>query len=134
VISSVFPGSALSPLAVSQQRTSSYPIRAEVTAAWVVAEMAYMAPSSTYNMRSLWDQHIAMSRREAMYKANKMGERGEPCGIPLWTAHGAEVCVPIFRDTVCPVRKEWTQSHTYMGKPLRWNICVVRSGFTKEHR
>jgi hypothetical protein len=71
-----------------------------------------------------------MSRREAMYKADRIGERGEPCSIPLWTAHGAEMCIPIFRDTVLPVRKEWIQSHTYIGKPFRQNTCVVCSGLT----
>jgi len=40
--------------------------------------MVKMALSSMYIVRSLWDHCAAISRREMVYRAERIGDRGEP--------------------------------------------------------
>src|SRR6266851_5834991 len=54
-----------------------------------------------------------------------MGDRGEPCGLPLCMVKTSEMKLPILRDTVRSVRKERTQSHTCEGKPFSLRMLVI---------
>jgi hypothetical protein len=65
-----------------------------------------------------------------MYSTERMGERGDPWGVPLWMLYGSNVVEPILSDTFHPFRKERTQSQTCCGKPLRQKTWVTRSGLT----
>lgn len=43
-----------------------------------MADIVKMALSSIYIVRSLWDHRAAMSRREMVYRAERIGDSGEP--------------------------------------------------------
>ena len=58
------------------------------------------------------------SRSDAVYKAERMGDRGEPCGVPLYMWQGSDRVGPILSVTVHPVRNEWVHRHTLSGKPF----------------
>ena len=57
-----------------------------------------------------------------------MGDRGEPCGVPLWMLKGAETVVPIFSETNHPMRNECVHQHTLSRKPFSRSTCVAHSG------
>ena len=82
-MNSVFSRSARSPLRCNQLRTSSKPEHARRAAERKVVEAAKIAPSST-NMLSEreGDQRSVSLRRGEVKIADRMGERGEPCGVP----------------------------------------------------
>jgi hypothetical protein len=49
-----------------------------------------MAPSSTYRERSVCHQDFAVSKRDEVYSVERIGDRGDPCGVPLWMGKGLE--------------------------------------------
>jgi hypothetical protein len=84
-MSSHFLGSADKPFQCNQLSTWVYPSAADSVAPLVVADVTYMALSSTYIMRSRSDHLLVSSslssRRLAVYSTDNIGERGEPCGV-----------------------------------------------------
>jgi hypothetical protein len=79
---------------------------AEAMAAVVALETLNIAPSSTYRVRSRCIHHKARSRRDAVYRAERMGDKGELCGVLLCMWQGSERVEPILSVTDHPVRKD----------------------------
>ena len=94
----------------------------------VVAELAYIAPSSTYRLRSWWTHLSVISRRSVVYKAERMGGRGNPYGVLCWMWNRSNVWLPILRDAVCCVRNDLVHFLTDAGKPLSHRTSTARSG------
>ena len=64
--------------------------------AFIVHEVVYIAPSSTYMVRSLCVHCVVDSKRLAVYRADRIGESGDPGGV-LWViAKGSDEKSPIF--------------------------------------
>jgi hypothetical protein len=49
-----------------------------------------MAPSSMYRERSACSQLLAISRRGEVYNAERIGDRGDPYGVPFRMGKGWE--------------------------------------------
>ncbi len=58
------------------------------------------------------------AKRGEVYSAERIGERGDPCGVPYDMGKGSDMKVPIFRVTVLSMRKESAHWHMLSGKPL----------------
>jgi hypothetical protein len=86
---------------------------------------AVMDPSSTYNLReqnllgssSSLFHFSAMRRRGKVYTAERIGERGEPCGVPSSVTRRAPVSPLKTRVTDLPVRKDVSHLQKEGGKP-----------------
>src|SRR6266851_8744009 len=128
VMSSVLSGSAVRLLRWSQARACSSPRTTDLAVALEVVEVAYMALSSTYNVRSLWIQEAVRVSRGEVYSAERIGERGDPWGVPYVMPNSGDVYVPICRDAVRSMRKESTQRHTLSGKPFKARTHMAHSG------
>jgi hypothetical protein len=50
-----------------------------------------MAPSSTYRERLAYHQDFAVSKRDEVYSTERIGDRGDPCGVLLWMGKGSEM-------------------------------------------
>jgi len=105
-----------------------YPLAADSAAPFTVVDVTYIAPSSTYMVRSQRDHLLVISKRLAVYIADRMGDRGEPCGVPLIISNGSDTCPPPLRVAVRAERKDSTQAHIPVGKPLSLNICMAQVG------
>jgi hypothetical protein len=77
-----------------------------------------MAPSSTYIVRSRNDHVFVISKRLAVYIAERIGDKGEPCGVPLVISKGWDSCPPPLSVAFLTERKDSTQVHIPDGKPL----------------
>ena len=128
VMNSHFSGSAVRPFRYSHRSTCEYPSAAESVVPRTVADMAYIAPSSTYMVRSLKAHVLVISNRLAVYIMDSMGDKGEPCGVPLVISKDSETCLPPFSIAVLEDRKDSIQAHMPGGNPLSWNIWTVRAG------
>jgi hypothetical protein len=69
-------------------------------------------------VRSLRAHVLVISSRLAVYIADKMGDKGEPCGIPLVISKDSETCPPPLKVAVLEDRKDSIQAHMPGGKPL----------------
>ena len=49
-----------------------------------------MAPSSTYRERLACRHCLAVSRRDAVYNTERIGDKGDPYGVPFKTGNGSE--------------------------------------------
>jgi hypothetical protein len=103
--------------------------RALLVAVIVVLAVAKIAPSSTYMVRSLCSQVVADSIRLAVYRADKIGDRGEPWGVPCVIPKGWVEKSPILSVARRFAMKFLTHLTTPEGKPLSLKILAVRSGF-----
>jgi hypothetical protein len=130
VMNSHFSGSAVRPFRCSHRSTWEYPSAAESVAPRTVADVVYIAPSSTYMVRSLRAHVLVISSRLAVYIADKMGDRGEPYGVPLVISKDLETCPPPLSVVVLEDRKDFVQAHMPGGKPLSRKIWTVRAGLT----
>jgi len=50
-----------------------------------------MAPSSTYKVRSRCDHAFVRSSSVLVYSVDSMGDRGEPCGVPVSIGKASEM-------------------------------------------
>ena len=82
-MNSDFSGSALRPLRASQPVISEKPFLAS-SAEWMcVTPQLKIAPSSTYMLRPRrFHVELISFRRRDVKRADRMGERGEPWGVP----------------------------------------------------
>ena len=81
-------------------------------------------------MRSQKVHIFDASRSEDVYKVDKTGDRGEPCGVPVVMLKGSEVYIPKLREAIWPVKKERVQSHILEGNPRLCSVCVAQRGLT----
>ena len=58
--------------------------------------------------------------------ADRTGESGEPCRVPLVMLKGSDVYVPKLSEAIQLVRKERVQAHMLGGKPRLRKVCVTR--------
>ena len=85
-----------------------------------------IAPSSTYRDRDEW-VHVALSvSRNDVYIAERIGERGEPWGVPSGTVKGSMSVESRRIEAVRLVRKEKTQFTKLGGKPFFVRMSRVR--------
>ena len=116
-MSLLFSGSARRPFSRSQLSTIWYRTHAFSVATPVVADTLNIALLSMYSNRSLCIQLFAISRRDDVYNAERIGERGDPWGVPLRIGKGGETWSSTLIDTSLPVRKEVVHAHIMSGKP-----------------
>ena len=118
IISSVLSKSTLSPLAWSHLRHSSSFDIAFVAALYGVADTVSMAPSSTYSDRDEWcHEELRVSRYEVKI-ALKIGDNGEPCGVPSGIGKGSRFVASNRMDAIRLVRNEKIQFTILGGKPF----------------
>ena len=96
----------------------------------MVTDMVYIAPSSTYMVRSLKAHVLIISSRLAVYIVDNMGDRGEPYGVSLMISKDSETCLLPLSVAVLEDKKDSVQAHMLGGKPLSQNICTAHAGFT----
>jgi hypothetical protein len=102
----------------SQFRLSSNFETAFLVALYGVAETARIAPSSTYSDRDEW-AHVELSfSKKEVKMALKMGDRGDPCGVPSGTGNGSMLVESSRMDAVRLVRKEKIHFTIFGGKPF----------------
>jgi hypothetical protein len=107
-----------------------YPSVIESVAPLMVNDMAYIALLSTYMVRSLRVHVLVISSRLVVYIADNIGDKGEPCGVPLMISKESKVCPPPLSMAVLADRKDSIQAHMPRGKPLSQKICTVWAGLT----
>jgi len=120
-----FSGSVVKLFLYSHWSTCVYLSVTESVAPLMVDDVAYMAPLLMYMVRSLRAHVLVISSRLAVYIADSIGDKGEPCGVPLVIAKESEVCPLPLSVAVLTDRKDSTQVHMPGGKPLSQNICTV---------
>jgi len=82
-MNSILSGSAWSPERDSHSRIKSNPVRTRLEDILWDGPHPKITPSSTNIFRPHLDQVELISlRRGDVNRADKMGERGEPCGMP----------------------------------------------------
>ena len=74
-----------------------------------VAETARIAPSSTYIESAACTHALLACSKNDVKRAERMGERGEPCGVPSGIGNGSEVTESIFMTADRSVRNECIQ-------------------------
>ena len=118
IISSVFSKSTLSPFWWSHSRLSSSFAIAFVAALYGVADTVNMAPSTTYNdSDECLQEELRVSKYEVKM-ALRIGDRGDPCGVPSGMGKGSRLVASTLMDAVRLVRNEKIQSTMLGGKPF----------------
>ena len=105
-ITSVLSAFVDKPLRASHLSNSSSFEMACSVALRGVAEMARMAPSSTYMESAACSHDLLAWRRNEVNRAERIGERGDPCGVPSGIGKGSDVTESIFMTAERPVRNE----------------------------
>jgi hypothetical protein len=130
VMNSHFSGSAVRPFQYSHRSTCEYPSVAESVAPRTVTDVVYIAPSSTYMVRSLRAHILVISNKLVVYIMDKMGDKGDSCGVPLVISNDSETCPPPLSMAVLEDKKDSVQAHMPGGKPLSRKICMACAGLT----
>jgi hypothetical protein len=92
IMTSDFSASVRRPLFASQRKTSSSPWTADRTLERMVVPEAKIAPLSTYRLIDLSVQvELKWSNIRLMKTADRIGESGDPCGVPPVTSKGSDV-------------------------------------------
>ena len=106
------------PLLLSQVRTSSNFDLAFVLALYGVAETKMIAPSSTYSeSEECVHLELRVSRND-VYMAERMGDRGEPWGVPSGTVKGSMSIESRRMEAERLVRNEKIHVTRFGGKPF----------------
>ena len=111
-ITSVLSASVNKPLLASHLRDSSSLEMACSVALRGVAETARIAPSSTYMESTACSHDLLAWRRNDVNRAERIGERGDPCGVPSGMGKGSDVTESIFITADRSVRNECIQFTT----------------------
>ena len=106
IITSVFSASVERPLRASHLSDSSSLETACSVALRGVADTARMAPSSTYMESAACSHDLLVCKRNDVNKAERIGERGDPCGVPSGMGKGSDVTESIFMTADRSVRNE----------------------------
>jgi len=122
----VLSGSMQRPLRNSQSVTVKKPSVHFCITEWWFAPVATIAPSSTYVERDLNFHVSATRRRGRMYRVERMGDMGEPCGVPWFSTTSGRGSPLNNREMHWSVRKEHTQSHREGAKPRMWKMYTSR--------
>ena len=126
IITSVLSASVDKPFVLSHlSDTSSFEMACSV-ALRGVAETARIAPSSTYIESAACSHDLLVWRRNDVNRAERMGERGDPYGVPSRMGKGSDVTESIFMTADRSVRNEYIQFTTLRGKPFLLHMSLAR--------
>ena len=85
-----------------------------------------IAPSSTYKERAECVQLALRVSKNDVYMAERIGERGEPWGVPSGTVKGSMSVESRRMDAVRLVRNEKTHLTRFLGNPFLEKMSRVR--------
>jgi hypothetical protein len=129
-MASALSASVFRPWRASQAVTSSRPLAAVRSADRAVAPDANMAPSSTYSWTVL-SVHVELRWRikAEVYVAERMGDNGDPCGVPDSTGKGEEEALLNARRVLRGARNDDVHWMTSGGNPIRERRWRARPGW-----